>query len=120
MEEAVGMNNTKAAQKMYAAVLKKAIGKAGNVRAEERKEKADRKRLDDIEKAKKAMREKSSKADIAAEKAVKKKAKSVREQVRELDRKSAKERAAKRAAAAEEDEKFREKKRKETLEMNKK
>merc|ERR1711968_336955 len=44
-KEAVGMNNTKAAQKMYAAVLKKAIGKAGNVRAEERKEKADRKRL---------------------------------------------------------------------------
>merc|ERR1711939_107765 len=40
--------------------------------------------------------------------------------VRELDRKSAKERAAKRAAAAEEDEKFREKKRKETLEMNEK
>merc|ERR1712196_718629 len=111
-KEAVGMNNTKAAQKMYAAVLKKAIGKAGNVRAEERKEKADRKRLDDIEKAKKAMREKNSKADIAAEKAVKKKARSVREQVRELDRKSAKERAAKRAAAAEEDKKKKKKKKK--------
>jgi len=116
----VAVNNTKAAEKMYDGALNAAITKAGEARADERKEKAERKKVDDIEKAKKAMVEKSTKADIAAEKAIKRKASSAQDKVRELDRKSAKERAAKRVVAAEKDVKFREMKRKETLEMNEK